>query len=632
MTDLSRRQPPDARAQRSRWRRPGTWALLVVSALGVWLMVSLALAGWHAKQAASAMSDVAAQIAAGEPESASDAIETARTNTQAARSALTSMPVELLNVVPYFRTNLAGADAFTGAALALLDAADEVSEVYPKLSGGAGRAVLRDGAVDFKALKRIQPQIDQASEDLTAAVDHLDGIPKDISPALRRYVEEASPQIRRIHKALRVAGIVLPELPTLLGENRPATYLVVFHNPSELYAGGGAALNLALVEFNKGRMKVLDRGDIAHFHPLGERVPWNPKAGGPYYAETGATDGFAWSNLHQDFRIAGEDMMRSWVASGQQPVDGIISLDPAALAAAVAATGPIQSKFYGRITEDNLVRKLLYKGYLADPTQQRRHQINVQLIDEMLSRMQRGDTTLTIGRAILATAPGQHIRIHLSDNRLSEALREAQLDGAQPAPAPDRIAFYTQNQNSSKIDVFQTRRVVHDVHLDEDGSATVVQTAEVTNAAPRKGGSPLTERTGYTTRWAFHWNIVLLPENAEDVRLSANPGQIKTDEQVYTDVDGRKAVRVGRWIPPGGSSYITASYRLPAGTFGTEGNLEYRVGVEHQLTVKDVELAVNVSGPSRPRPLEGNWVVDADQATAEFPVSQPTTLALAFGD
>ena len=238
--------------------------------------------------------------------------------------------------------------------------------------------------------------------------------------------------------------------------------------------------------------------------------------------------------------------------------------------------------------------KLFCEEYSEDPAaQEERHKVNQQLIDEMLADagQQHG---LTIGRAIFHS-PGQHIRIRLSDGRMEKALREAEADGAQPDPEPDRIAFYTQNQNASKVDIFQERRVVHDAYLDENGGATVVQTAKVTNNAP-DNGTPLDQRISHTTRWAFHWNVVFLPEDAEDVKIAANPGEIKQDTRVFTDVDGRKAVRVGRWIPPGDSSYITVSYRLPDGTFGSDGNLEYRASVEHQLTINDVDPTVNVYG------------------------------------
>ena len=124
---------------------------------------------------------------------------------------------------------------------------------------------------------------------------------------------------------------------------------------------------------------------------------------------------------------------------------------------------------------------------------------------------------------------------------------------------------------------------------------------------------------------------MLLPDDAQDVKLGPIQATSRRDQRVFTDVDGRKAVRVGRWIPPGGSSYITVSYRLPDGTFGTGGNLEYRAGVEHQLTINNVDLTVNVSGPSQPRPLEGNgpWTVTG---LDPLPGDRPTVLALGFGD
>ncbi|HRY08595.1 MAG: DUF4012 domain-containing protein [Actinobacteria bacterium] len=624
----------ESTAVRSRWRRPLTWVLLAIGLLVAWLLVSLALTAWHAKQANTALADMKAQIAAGDTAAAQVSIDSARDDTAAMQSAITSLPISALRIVPYVNTNLTGAEEFMNAAQEVLDAADVTNQLYARMAGtnGGGPAVFENGTISISALQEIQPQIDEVSTILDQADAYLQEVPSDVSPMLRGYVDEAAEQVAGIQKGLRIYDVLLPDLPTLLGQDEPARYLVVFHNPGELYPGGGASLNAAVIEFDKGELEVVDKGAVSsHFFPGNPSVPWNPTADGPYYAEEGATDGFAWSNLHQDFRVAGEDMMRSWVANGGAPVDGVISLDPAALQAAVAATGPIESELYGEITADNLVSKLFYEGYNEDPAaQEERHKINQQLIDEMLTRMQDGNTALTIGRAIFSTAPGQHIRIRLSDGRIEKALREAEADGAQPDPEPDRIAFYTQNQNASKVDIFQQREVVHDVYLEDNGGATVVQTAKVTNNAPAEGGSPL--RIGYTTRWAFHWNLVFLPEDAEDVKLVANPGEIKKDKRVFTDVDGRKVVRIGRWIPPGESSYITVSYRLPDGTFGTAGNLEYRASVEHQLTINDVDLTVNVYGPSEPQPLEGDWTVDGDTATTRFPVTRPTVLAVGFGD
>ncbi len=622
---------PAAPVRRPWTRRPGFWILLALLAGSVWLVVSIAMTAVHAKRAEAALSAIPSQVTGNDPAAATASIQTARLNVEAVHAATSSLPISMLATIPYFRTNLHGVQAFTRAALSVLDAADATKDVYPTLmgEGGQGEAAFQDGVINVALLKQMQPQVRSASANIAAADRYLNEVPPDVSPVLRRLVNKASAEVAPVRKALLVAEQTLPELPTLMGERRAAKYLVVFNNPAELYPGGGASLNVALVEFKNGRMSVLDRGDVYHFFPGVQKVPWNPVAGGPYFEEKGAEDGFAWSNLHQDFRVAGEDVMRSWVANGGTPVDGVISLDPVALAAAIDATGPIDSKLYGTITAKNLVRKLLFLGYRKAPvSQDLRHEFNQELIDEMLSRMRNGDTALNTVRAMLATAPGQHIRVYLSNGRLASALHAAQLDGAQPDPQPDRIAFYTQNQNASKVDIFQNRRILQKVRLAPDGSAEIVQTARVKNGARQHAGPGV--RIGYNTGWAFHWNIVLLPEGARDVRISANPGQIKKDDRVFTDVDGREAVRIGRWIPPGGTSVITTSYSLPPGTFGSAGDLEYTVGVEHQLTVKDVKVTIEVAGPSRPTAVQGQWTIDGNDATARFPVTGPTTLSLSF--
>ncbi len=263
----------------SRWRRPSTWILLVVGALALWFLGSLALTGWHAKQANAALQSMTDQIAAGDPQAAAASIEKARSNTQKVQAAVTSLPVSALNVVPYFHTNLTGANTFMDAAQEVLDAAAVTNDVYARLSGsdGSGQAAFADGTINIAALQGIEPQIAQMNDNLSQADELLQTVPADVSPLLRGYVDEASDQVAGIQKGLRIYDLMLPELPTLLGEDSPATYLVVFHNPGELYAGGGAALNAALVEFDQGKMEVVDKGAVSsHFFPGNPSVPVGP--------------------------------------------------------------------------------------------------------------------------------------------------------------------------------------------------------------------------------------------------------------------------------------------------------------------------------------------------------------------
>ena len=99
-------------------------------------------------------------------------------------------------------------------------------------------------------------------------------------------------------------------------------------------------------------------------------------------------------------------------------------------------------------------------------------------------------------------------------------------------PEPERL----------QVDIFQARKVIHNVRLNADGSAHVVQTAEVTNNAPtterRCPGARATPPGGPSTGTSSYCRPV------RRMKLAANPGQIKQDERVFTDVDGREAVRV----------------------------------------------------------------------------------------
>ena len=143
----------------------------------------------------------------------------------------------------------------------------------------------------------------------------------------------------------------------------PRRYLLVAANNAEMRAGSGMWLTGGVLSTAGGR---LDLGDMA-----------------PMYETTGGLDGLVpiqdadlaarWGDRHPegDWRrlmfsprmpasaALGVEM---WKAGGQGPVDGVIVVDPVALAAVVRATGPVQVG--GRtITADDVVPELLQGQY-----------------------------------------------------------------------------------------------------------------------------------------------------------------------------------------------------------------------------------------------------------------------------
>lgn len=178
-------------SERSRWRRLRTWILLAVAIPAMWLIGSLALLGWHAQEANSALNAATAQIIAGDPVAAADSIETARSSTRALQDDINTLPISALKVVPYVRTNFTGATAFASAAIHVLDAAQLSNQLFATMTGsnGSNEPVFANGTIDVAALDPLTPLIDQVDVDLAQANIALHQTPPDISPILRKYVD-----------------------------------------------------------------------------------------------------------------------------------------------------------------------------------------------------------------------------------------------------------------------------------------------------------------------------------------------------------------------------------------------------------------------------------------------------------
>ena len=155
------------------------------------------------------------------------------------------------------------------------------------------------------------------------------------------------------------------DLPVLLGDIAPVTYLVVFQ-PRRVVPGGGAALSTAVVQFDKGRMEVLEKGPVSPDF-TNPAFPWNPVSRGPYYAETNARMGRVVQpapglphHRREHDALVGRRRQRTGGRghfAGPRGAGGRGERHRSDRHAAV----------FGQITADNLVQKLFFEGYNEDP-------------------------------------------------------------------------------------------------------------------------------------------------------------------------------------------------------------------------------------------------------------------------
>ena len=243
---------------------------------------------WHAREANAALAAMTDQIAAGDSAGAAASIESARSNTRAAQSGITSLPVSALNVIPYFRTNLTGADTFLDAALQVLEGADVTNDVYARLTG--------DEQPALRTARSTSPRCRTSSRRSSRSPTICPGRMRPCSRCLRTSrrscaVSWTRPRTRSTasNGACRSTKTSCPTSRLCSGRiNRRRTWSCST-TPASSTPVGGASLSAALLQFDQGQNGGRRQG--CGEQPLLPRQPARavgPGRGGPYYAEENA--------------------------------------------------------------------------------------------------------------------------------------------------------------------------------------------------------------------------------------------------------------------------------------------------------------------------------------------------------
>lgn len=624
--DLPDTNPTPDSSRRRRWPLVAALIALLILIAGAAVLGSAILTiKAKADAAASRLADSQKALLDGDLAGARTAAQDAKASVAEAQSAAANPAVRALEHVPVLGGAVDDVDHLLNAAANASDAGASVVGLYAQVKGADGTpAILRNDTVDLERLAALGPEITRLDGLLTDSVAQLDQVNATlpgtgpIASARDSAKADIAPLQVTVH---RLAG-VWTQLPDALGANGPRTYLLAVLNPAELFPGGGAALGVAALRFDQGKLTVPVKGSVSEIFPGNTVVPWEHVVGEPYFPVKNGTGSFAWAGEHPDFTMSGIEMLRSWQALTGTLPDGIVAVDPIALSAALRSTGPIESDGYGTLTSDNLVQALLIDSYQKYGQEWRdRHNINRDLMTAMISRLSGGSGALSILSEMSSTAPGRHFRMYMSDPTLQQAIAESGWSGAMTTTTGDLVNTFSLDQNFNKVSVFQQRATDQRVTLSADGGATVVRTVTVTNDAPREKFDPK-DRYGYTTKWAYNHYDMFLPKAATVVTTAASGPPTVTKR--YTDVAGWPIVRMSNWLEPGQSTTLTVTYTLPAGTFsGDNGSLDYTYVAEPQPMVTTPTLNLTVVAPDGyTLAAPEGWNVTGSSATLSAPINR----------
>lgn len=433
----------------------------------------------------------------------------------------------------------------------------------------------------------------------------------------------------------RVAGLAAPVAPQVLGFERPARYMVSALNDAELFGSGGAPLDLAIVEVDRARARVVESGSVGQFNPENAPYGWPVTGSEPWY-RAGKKYPFANANFHPEFPISGQNLVTAWSALGQPHVDGVVTVDVAAVAAVLRVIGPLHTEGYGEVTGESVIRKVLVDAYRELPVEvagamAQRQRDNSELRSALITQMEDPFTAVRALAALWSTIPARHVQAYVLDPAGQKVVVAA---GAQAslATAPGDILGVFIQSGVSKLAIFQKRTIVSEVSVHEDGSASVRQRVTFANEVPEGLAGDADAHEGYLALTFRQRAAFRIPATSIDANIIVDGSRALVGEDrtgPFPDDVGAAVLWQGQDIPPRESSTTTVRYTLPAGTFGRGGQLTYHLTANPQAMVVPATLQLTVRFDSgAPQPADG-WQVSDQGATWQGTLDQTLFLGIA---
>ena len=266
-------------------------------------------------------------------------------------------------IVPVAGVNLTAVRQLAEAIDAVAqDAVSPIASVASGLSAESLKPV--DGKIDLGPIVELNAALGTASTVLDSAAASvakikLEGTIGQVEAAgtkLNTMLSGAATTVAEVSSFTSVA-------PDMLGASGPRTYVLIFQNLAETTALGGTAAALTEITVDDGQISIARQASSLTF-------PW--RDGEPVVAEdpklTALYSQLMYTRLNlatsrPDFPTAAQITQAFWQQDLGGTVDGVISIDPAALAHMLGATGPVAMSTGDVLSKDNAVGLLLNEIY-----------------------------------------------------------------------------------------------------------------------------------------------------------------------------------------------------------------------------------------------------------------------------
>jgi hypothetical protein len=483
------------------------------------------------------------------------------------------------------------------------------------------------GRLDLERVRALEEPLIDVATTLDGAAARMEAVD---TPWLARPVAERVDRVRGevadAQPDARIAADAVRAVPAIFGGEGETHWLVVFVTPVEARGRSGFPGNFAELVAVDGDVEMTRFGRIRELESGGTPGPERTLTGpADYLARWGRyMPTSTWRNITMspDFPSIGHVITELYPQSGGGQTDGVIALDPTALAALLDFTGPVTVPGVPEpLTSANAAEFLLVDQYVDLPQTGERIDVLETMARTTFDRLTSGSLP---GPRRVADTMGPvvrdgHIQLYSADSAQEHLFTELGADGALPPIDGDFLAVMNNNGTGNKVDRFLSRDI--DYHAAWDpSSGAVIATVKVTlvNDAPRSGlpdyiignslgaaGADLPKGTN-RTQLSVYSPLMLEGADVDGRSVEITP-EVERDRYAYSlFVD----------VPPeGGMRTVTLKMR---GRIAMHDG-DYRLHVAGQPLVTPDRLRVRVESAAG-GPLNATPPMDVDGATAEVAI------------
>ncbi len=644
--------------RRSRRRRIMIWSLLGLGALLV-VFGLLVVDGYHKaygiygtlKEVPPLVSKARSQLEVGQLptqqlETASGLVGEAQVQIAEA-----GLPFRFVRSLPLLGRPIKALELATDAASREAQAATIVNGLIQQIlgpdPGGPGPApVFDDGVIDVDLLHSVTPQLQRVVTELRAADASVRAIPSipfvsQLDTLKAEVLGESSKAIVLSQRALDAVHL----LPNFLGADGPKEYYLALQNNDDQRGTGGAVLSFAVVRIDHGHLSLVRSGTISDIDSRsgGGFFVKAPSSTAWYMNNTGAARRLAnGANYSPDFPSAGQTWTAMLSKAIGSQVDGVIALDPYAVAGAMTGEDPIEVPGLPEpVTSENLVPFVMHDQYLLSKTLQ--NAVPAILIHSAYEAIASPNHLFGLMHQLSTSLAEKHVQIWSAEPQVQALVSRLGWGGAIANPAGgdyvnlayakrigNKVDYFAKLNTSYDVTVLPTGgvRSTYDVGLSLDDMPSGLPDAIAGQALPY--GADVAMFNLYvpgSARFAsvdpsgdFPTDVVTVPNGSErDPIAHIEPrGFVQHVETVAGGSFRVLTQTIVVW--PGHPGSVQYRYSVPGVVKQTPAGKVYTLTVQHQPLVNPQHLRVVLHLPKGASvvSLPPGWIANPDAGTVVF--------------